>query len=512
MIVLTLFVLIPHNISPSEDATILYRYSENLASTGVISFNTHGEPCEGATDFLWMVILSVFNWLGLDPFYVANGLSIVAVMLTVFLLFSLGKIQDRSIFGLILLLVLFMPSTASAVLGFSSMFFGSIICLTIYYYLTNLFVHLFLSGLFLCLIRPDGVVFALPLFIASVVLNKVNRKLLLQQLLLIFVIPGCIYFLWRWNYFGHFLPLPFYVKSCFDRCCYIFNWTSLRMNFLYVFGLFFPLTSFVCFSLVQVREEKKKLVAVFISVVLIPFLFYSSMMLSQNVCFRFQYPLGLSILAIAVYLGLFTQKYLRIGVLISIIQLGCFLPYSARTWARLLSVPSQQMVSLGKGLREISVDGTLLTSEAGRLPYYSQWKSVDAWGLNTPEYAIGLFQPEDVARINPDLIMISSGDNDFNFFKNNQNLPVYSKRSASGLIKNIAKGTNLQEYKLYLIPAVNVETTGFLLEKWYDLETMVNLGSPYKGNKYCFLLKKSFPKFKEVEELFILHKGVALDF
>jgi hypothetical protein len=199
-------------------------------------------------------------------------------------------------------------------------------------------------------------------------------------------------------------------------------------------------------------------------------------------------------------------------VLISIIQLGCFLPYSARTWARLLSVPSQQMVSLGKGLREISVDGTLLTSEAGRLPYYSQWKSVDAWGLNTPEYAIGLFQPEDVARINPDLIMISSGDNDFNFFKNNQNLPVYSKRSASGLIKNIAKGTNLQEYKLYLIPAVNVETTGFLLEKWYDLETMVNLGSPYKGNKYCFLLKKSFPKFKEVEELFILHKGVALDF
>ena len=45
---------------PQEDALILYRYVFNLVETGEITFNLYGERTEGATDFLWMIFLSIF--------------------------------------------------------------------------------------------------------------------------------------------------------------------------------------------------------------------------------------------------------------------------------------------------------------------------------------------------------------------------------------------------------------------------------------------------------------------
>ena len=54
------------NFIPAEDASMLFRYSENLIDTGVISYNTNGDPTEGATDFLWMILLSVFYFFGIS--------------------------------------------------------------------------------------------------------------------------------------------------------------------------------------------------------------------------------------------------------------------------------------------------------------------------------------------------------------------------------------------------------------------------------------------------------------
>ena len=39
---------------PNEDAAILFRYSENLANSGIISYNLYAQPTEGATDFLFI--------------------------------------------------------------------------------------------------------------------------------------------------------------------------------------------------------------------------------------------------------------------------------------------------------------------------------------------------------------------------------------------------------------------------------------------------------------------------
>ena len=60
----------------------LFRYSENFSSTGVISYNLNEQPTEGATDFLWMVILAILNKLGLDTYFSAIVLNFLALITT----------------------------------------------------------------------------------------------------------------------------------------------------------------------------------------------------------------------------------------------------------------------------------------------------------------------------------------------------------------------------------------------------------------------------------------------
>ena len=59
----SLFLLIGFYSYPQEDALILYRYSSNLAETGQIVFNPNGIRTEGATDFLWMILLGILIYL-----------------------------------------------------------------------------------------------------------------------------------------------------------------------------------------------------------------------------------------------------------------------------------------------------------------------------------------------------------------------------------------------------------------------------------------------------------------
>ncbi len=52
---------------PFEDAFIIFRYANNLAAGGGLSFN-HGEaPCQGFTGFTWMALLALVRLAGAEP-------------------------------------------------------------------------------------------------------------------------------------------------------------------------------------------------------------------------------------------------------------------------------------------------------------------------------------------------------------------------------------------------------------------------------------------------------------
>ena len=53
---------------------------KTLSNTGVISYNLNEQPTEGATDFLWMVILAILNKLGLDTYFSAIVLNFLVII------------------------------------------------------------------------------------------------------------------------------------------------------------------------------------------------------------------------------------------------------------------------------------------------------------------------------------------------------------------------------------------------------------------------------------------------
>src|SRR3989304_2142112 len=62
----------------TDDAYISFRYARNLARGAGLVFNPGGEPVEGYTNFLWVVLLAGVARLGPAPEAVANVLSLLA--------------------------------------------------------------------------------------------------------------------------------------------------------------------------------------------------------------------------------------------------------------------------------------------------------------------------------------------------------------------------------------------------------------------------------------------------
>lgn len=62
----------------TDDAFISFRYARNLAQGHGLVFNPGQEPVEGYTNFLWVLLLALFDLAGLPPERVANLLSLLA--------------------------------------------------------------------------------------------------------------------------------------------------------------------------------------------------------------------------------------------------------------------------------------------------------------------------------------------------------------------------------------------------------------------------------------------------
>ncbi|SAL00452.1 hypothetical protein AWB77_06143 [Caballeronia fortuita] len=86
---------------PTEDAVILFEYARNLARTGVISYGHSGIPVEGATDFLWMVMIAALKRAGVPEFLSALALNFAGALII------LSQLKDSArkiiaLFGLLL--------------------------------------------------------------------------------------------------------------------------------------------------------------------------------------------------------------------------------------------------------------------------------------------------------------------------------------------------------------------------------------------------------------------------
>lgn len=399
---------------PDEDAYILFIYSEILSDTGRIGFYADSPPLEGATDFLWMVILAGLDKLGIATAFGAQLLNALGVFLIAYLVAAQvqgGKAVALLLFGLALL-VPALRFVHAGYVGFSAPLYAALI-LWVFVIVwkapsARLFVVPLLSIL-LGLFRPDGVILGVFMTLSAlVVVDPEHRRRYLLGCAVAAGI-GLTYFFWRYSYFGYFLPLPLYVKSSLEGMPSGLNSMAswLMLSFGYV----------ICAAgvlVTDVQSRKRLGLALLPLVMLMAALSLSH--LSQNISYRFQAPFGVVLYYLATgflaagVAALGQRQFGRAALgAVGGLALLISLTGDMRSWKN--QVFGQFFYSYIDTFpmylsRLVTPDMTLVVTEAGRFPYWTPGRTFDLVGLNTPEAALQGASAEMIAEMAPDVIFI----------------------------------------------------------------------------------------------------------
>jgi hypothetical protein len=190
--------------------------------------------------------------------------------------------------------------------------------------------------------------------------------------------------------------------------------------------------------------------AVFLCLVVIPNAFYFAMRLDQDQGRRFfiYLPVALAVLIAMNWRSVRGRRteLFRLGVGAYLLLAAPVLLGEAKGFG-LSQFPTRKAV--GEGLATLP-HGTMIVSEAGIVPYYSGWSAYDPWGLNTATFAKRLFQPSDVAALNPDLIMLHTDSGEC---PRSEYSPIdHTKRNWDAMTENIFAGAPPADYELWTMP------------------------------------------------------------
>jgi hypothetical protein len=476
-------LLVPLRFLPAEDAMILYSYSRNLAHTGVISFFAGGPRAEGATDFGFMLLLAGAMRCGLPPFPFCAAINAAALPTLAAVLLAIARVTIRP-------LPLFAVAGAAALSrqvfaaasGFAVLPDACLLALLVLCSLRDWPWRAASTALALCLLRPDGVLFAVPLLL------RASRRSGPLAPVLGFVLPGCAYFLWRWHYFGELFPLPFLVKETFHRDFLIFIGYSMRESLSW---LFFAAAVLVPTLGGRVGQSLPWL----LTLLVLPTLFYWTVRMDQNVAGRFFFFIPLAVaLLLAIHWAQpdFPRQRAQV-LLLAAWAVLLALPYY-REWLTFRSMQFTTAKAIALSLQQLPQHGTLMVTEAGFVPFFSEWPTVDAWGLNTPEFAHRFVQPADVRRLAPDLLVVHPDLGDHCI-----RMPgwraSYPDREFQHMVKNLTLGAE-GGYQLWLTPygsAYYQQRKGW---------------RPGEGDRECWFVRTSSPLKASLEGVLAAHGAV----
>ena len=408
---------------PAEDAAILMRYAAHLATGHGIVWNLGEPPVDGATDFLFLLCAAGLTAAGLSLETAVRALGVTAHALTVLLVWA----AHRKLHGTPVPLA--WASAAFLALGpglaYAEAYFGTpvfALAAAASWYLANLlrrrpdsprWALLFsLAGLTAGLIRPEGVFLAGLMLLAVIVDAGWRRSWRAAAIFVsVFAILGGAFFLWRWGYFGQPLPTPFYKKGggtlhLAGLITSLRNACQLGFPFLFLWPL-------------ALRSAAALRRAAFSWLPVVGFVLLWVMLSGEmNFLMRFQYAI-VPILAMS-----WPDWTAGLGRDLGLPALRNLPPAGRRGLAAFLAVAIAGVLGLQFLLYRHDVpaaDGrldaarvlsdyrgrghTLATSEAGLLPLYSGWRSVDSWGLNDPLIARHGLTPERLEREKPALIV-----------------------------------------------------------------------------------------------------------
>lgn len=479
---------------PAEDAVILHQYSRNLAETGAITYIPHGPHAEGATDFLWMLYLALGMRLHLSPEILTAIANFVSLLGLAFILLRLAGLEfRRNAFLVVLGAIALWPQVSAAMQGFCVLPFGLLIALTALMTVEKRDLGAAVSALLLCLLRPDGVVFALPLLCFRL-FQSGSRRQTGTIFALCYALPGAIYFYWRMHYFHELLPLPFLVKSAAPRMLGLFIPASVVAIAAYVLFAAAVLALVLGRRVLEARER-----SLIVSLLILPVGFYSNIRLLQNLNMRFFFfvPVGVAIV-IAVNWKQTWAVRRRTAILCGggLYALLFLVPAVHGLAANVYGIPEwRRLRSLAEALRAVEPRGTMLTTESGLLPYYSRWDAFDAWGLNTAEFARHVAQADQVLALHPDVVILhQTGKLCPDHL---QVSPPEHERSWGNMLTNVRSGlAQSNDYEAWRVPYWSAEKEQRLANR-HELR-----------DEECWHIAKNYAGRSAVEQVLVRYGGI----
>jgi len=215
-----------------DDAFISYRYVENLIQGNGLVFNS-GERVEGYTNFLWIIILSVFAKFGLNIIAVSKILGVASGCATLVLLYQLSRMFFPKREWLSPLFPSFLLTASSAfaywsISGLETSLFTAMVLLSVYLYLTHSKAWV-ASCAVSALVRPEGVLIFGILLLYQLAFRKGQFKKALEHVggFLLLLLPFAVF---KILYYGDVLPNPFYAKTGFS-----FDYVKSGLEYLWLF-------------------------------------------------------------------------------------------------------------------------------------------------------------------------------------------------------------------------------------------------------------------------------------
>jgi arabinofuranosyltransferase len=411
---------------PEEDAAMLLRYSQHLAAGFGIVWNIGEPPVDGATDFLFMVLVALVHAAGVSLETAARGIGLAAHAGTVVLIYLGARRLHGAPPALALVPAAFLavgPGLRHLTACYGTPLFALLTAVAWWAAtraaqaessrLPRASLGFAVASLFLGLARPEGVFLAV-FFLGAIIVCRGGQgtQTLLSRFAAVFLSLGLAYFLWRWSYFGHPLPNPFYKKGGG-----VLHPHSLRMAWRNLWSLSAPFLAFVVVGLFA-KETRRAAVVTLLPV----FLFVGLWVLisdETNYVMRFRYPLlavvligfaGVAVPLLARAAAALPSSF-RLGPVVVSWALALVAATGLGAWqhSRFRHIAPQRMglYDAALVLRDYSRRNyALATTEAGLLPLYSTWRAVDAWGLNDAWIAHhGEITEEYLDRYRPEVIL-----------------------------------------------------------------------------------------------------------
>ena len=413
------------NIFIQDDAFISFIYSDNLTHGNGLTW--FGEKVEGYTNFFWVLLMAVGIQLKISPVFFSLIWSLISYCLLVLLLFrSARQWVDDEKFSLFLS-VLFMTNytVSSYATGGLETMFQTLLIFVLFYLVqkANLSNRILGSITFLTLIsllvRLDSAILLAPIWIALFIRFLKEKKKTIFFFLSIagVVLPIILWLLWKLYFYGNVLPNTFYAK---DHGGTLYG---IGLKYLPRFLKSYNLWIFLLITLIFIKEYLKKIRMSFLLAVALTLCWFGYLIYTGGDFMEYRLIVPIApylFLLIASNIWLLAHRLIKSPWFL-IAPMGLFLIFSSLYHMKnfkaispdkaidsipVLSTcyglyPDHHWGKIGLKIKEYLSDDniTLAMTPVGAIPYYSQIKTIDMWGLNDKYIAHhGKLMPPDYKR------------------------------------------------------------------------------------------------------------------